>query len=69
MAPAGTLPGIVDTLNREINKILARPDIRDSWKRQGANPMVMKPEEFGAYIQSEIDRWAKLIKANGIKVE
>jgi tripartite-type tricarboxylate transporter receptor subunit TctC len=31
--------------------------------------MVMKPEEFGAYIQSEIDRWAKLIKANGIKVE
>jgi len=69
MAPAGTPPGIVDTLNREINKILARPDIRDSWKRQGANPMVMKPEEFGAYIQSEIDRWAKLIKANGIKVE
>src|SRR6266496_5443353 len=49
MAPAGTPQGIVDTLNREINKILARPDIQDSWKRQGANPMVMKPEEFGAY--------------------
>ena len=29
----------------------------------------MKPEEFGAYIQSEIERWAKLIKANGIKAE
>jgi tripartite-type tricarboxylate transporter receptor subunit TctC len=69
MAPAGTPRGIVGTLNREINKILARPDIRESWKRQGANPMVMQPEEFGAYIQSEIDRWAKLIKANGIKVE
>src|SRR6266536_4311164 len=39
MAPAGTPPGIVDTLNREINKILVRPDIQDSWKRQGANPM------------------------------
>jgi len=48
---------------------LARPDIQDSWKRQGANPMVMKPEEFGSYIQSEIDRWAKLIQANGIKAE
>jgi tripartite-type tricarboxylate transporter receptor subunit TctC len=69
MAPAGTPRGIVDTLNREINKILARPDIQDSWKRQGANPMVMKPEEFGAYIQIEIDRWAKLINANGIKAE
>jgi tripartite-type tricarboxylate transporter receptor subunit TctC len=69
MAPAGTPRGIVDTLNREINKILARPDIQDSWKRQGANPMVMKPEEFGSYIQAEIDRWAKLINANGIKAE
>lgn len=69
MAPAGTPREVVDTLNREINKILARPDIQESWKRQGANPMVMKPEEFGGYIQTEIDRWAKLIKANGIKVE
>src|SRR3954447_21862587 len=69
MAPAGTPPGVVDVLNHAINKILLRPDIQDSWKRQGANPMVMKPEEFGSYIQSEIDRWAKLIKANGIKVE
>jgi tripartite-type tricarboxylate transporter receptor subunit TctC len=69
MAPAGTPRGIVDTLSREINKILVRPDIQDSWKRQGANPMVMKPEEFGSYIQSEIDRWARLIKANGIKAE
>ena len=69
MAPAGTPRGIVETLNREINKILARPDIQESWKRQGANPMVMQPDEFGSYIQSEIDRWAKLIKANGIKVE
>jgi tripartite-type tricarboxylate transporter receptor subunit TctC len=69
MAPAGTPRAIVDTLNREINKILVRPDIQDSWKRQGANPMVMKPEEFGSYIQSEIDRWARLIKANGIKAE
>jgi tripartite-type tricarboxylate transporter receptor subunit TctC len=69
MAPAATPPAIVERLNREINTILLRPDIQESWKKQGANPMVMKPEEFGAYIQSEIDRWAKLIKANGIKVE
>ena len=68
MAPAGTPSEIVDLLNREINRILMRPDIQESWRRQGANTMVMSPHEFGAYIQSEIDRWAKLIKANNINV-
>ena len=68
MAPAGTPKEIVDLLNREINKILARPDIKESWQRQGANTMVMSPQEFAAYIQSEIERWGKLIKANNINV-
>jgi tripartite-type tricarboxylate transporter receptor subunit TctC len=68
MAPAGTPRPIVDLLNREINKILTRPDIQESWKRQGANTMVMSPEEFGAYVQSEIERWGKLIKANNIGI-
>jgi tripartite-type tricarboxylate transporter receptor subunit TctC len=68
MAPAGTPKEIVALLNREINKILMRPDIAESWRRQGANTMVMKPEEFGAYIESEIVRWGKLIKANGIQI-
>src|SRR4051794_33151093 len=68
MAPAGTPKEIVELLNREINKILARPDIKESWRRQGANTMVMKPEEFGIYIESEIERWGKLIKANNIGI-
>jgi tripartite-type tricarboxylate transporter receptor subunit TctC len=66
MAPAGTPKEIVELLNREINKILGRADIKESWRRQGANTMIMRPEEFGSYIQSEIERWAKLIKANNI---
>src|SRR5262245_17442143 len=69
MAPAGTPPAVVDLLNTEINRILARPDIADAWRAQGANPMIMKPAEFGVHVQSEIERWAKLIKANGIKPE
>ena len=68
MAPAGTPRPIVELLNREINKILPRPDIQESWQRQGANTMVMRPEEFGAYVESEIERWAKLIKANNIGI-
>ena len=68
VAPAGTPRPIVELLNREINKILSRPDIKAAWQRQGANTMIMTPEEFGAYIESEIVRWGRLIKANGIHV-
>src|SRR3954463_11767239 len=60
MGPAGTPKEIVDVLNHAINKILMRPDIQESWKRQGANTMMMSPQEFGAYIESEIERWGKL---------
>jgi tripartite-type tricarboxylate transporter receptor subunit TctC len=67
MAPAGTPQPIVDRLNVEINKILARPDLAEAWRAEGANPMIMKPGEFGAYVQSEIERWARVIKANNIK--
>jgi tripartite-type tricarboxylate transporter receptor subunit TctC len=69
MAPAGTPRPIVDLLNSEINKILVRPDVRAAWEKQGAVPMSMKPNEFGIYIQSEIEKWAKLINANAIKPE
>jgi tripartite-type tricarboxylate transporter receptor subunit TctC len=66
MAPAGTPQPIVERLSTEINKILTRPDIVESWRQQGAFPLVMQPAEFGKYIEAEIERRAKLIKANGI---
>jgi tripartite-type tricarboxylate transporter receptor subunit TctC len=69
MAPAGTPQPIVTLLSTEINKILGRTDVRAAWKKQGANTMVMTPEQFGTYVQSEIDKWAKVIQANGIKPE
>ncbi len=52
MAPAGTPAAIVERLNTEINRILTRPDIAESWRRRGANTMVMKPDEFGRYIEA-----------------
>jgi tripartite-type tricarboxylate transporter receptor subunit TctC len=69
MAPAGTPPQIVELLNKAINNIIARPDIKESWEKQGAVPMIMAPAEFGTFVQSEIERWAKVIKENGIKGE
>ncbi len=69
MAPAGTPQAIVDLLNREINKIITRPEIKIGWKKLGAAPLAMTPQEFGAFVQSEIDRWAMVIKTNDIKPE
>jgi len=69
MAPAGTPQPIVDLLNAEINKIVTRPEVKVAWEKLGAIPVGMKPAEFGAFVQSEIDRWAKVINTNGIKVE
>jgi tripartite-type tricarboxylate transporter receptor subunit TctC len=69
MVPTGTPQAIVELLNTEINKILVRPDVRESWEKLGAVPVVMKPDEFGRYVQSEIDKWAKVIQVSGIKPE
>jgi tripartite-type tricarboxylate transporter receptor subunit TctC len=69
MAPTGTPQSIVDLLNTEINKVLARPDVKVAWEKQGAIPMSMKPDAFGGYVQSEIEKWAKVINANAIKPE
>jgi tripartite-type tricarboxylate transporter receptor subunit TctC len=67
MAPAGTPEPIVDKLNTEINKILSLPHIREVWRAQGATTVIMTPGDFGGFVQSEIERWAKIIKANGIQ--
>jgi tripartite-type tricarboxylate transporter receptor subunit TctC len=69
MAPAGTPQPIVELLNREINKILSRPAIKEAWEKQDAKPDPMTSAEFGAHIESEIAKWAKLIKANNIHAQ
>jgi tripartite-type tricarboxylate transporter receptor subunit TctC len=69
MAPRGTPRSIVDLLNGEINKILTSPEMKQAWEKQGAVPLVMTPDEFGAHVQSEIDKWAAIIRANAITAE
>jgi tripartite-type tricarboxylate transporter receptor subunit TctC len=69
MAPKGTPKEIVDRLNAEIAKIIAKPEIRDAWARQGAVPMTMTPDQFGAYLKQDIEKWAKVIKTAGIDLQ
>jgi tripartite-type tricarboxylate transporter receptor subunit TctC len=67
MAPANTPKAIVDKLNAEINKTLSKPDVQESWAKQGAEPLIMSPAEFDAYLRKDIEKWAKVIQTAGIK--
>jgi tripartite-type tricarboxylate transporter receptor subunit TctC len=69
MAPKGTPPAIVDRLNTEMAKIQARPEIKDGWAKQGAVPLVMSPAQFGAYIQADVAKWAKVIETAKIVLD
>ena len=69
MAPTGTPKAIVDKLNGEINKALSRPDVKEAWAKQGAEPMIMSPSQFETYLRSDIDKWANVVKISGIKLE
>ncbi|MBK7472769.1 MAG: tripartite tricarboxylate transporter substrate binding protein [Betaproteobacteria bacterium] len=69
MAPKGTPPAIVSRLNAEIAKIVARPDVRDEWARQGATAMTMNPEEFTRYMNDDIAKWARIVKISGAKAD
>ena len=69
MAPKGTPQDIVDRLNAEITKIMAKPAIREAWAKQGAVPMTMSPAQFDAFLRRDIDKWAKVIQQAGIKVQ
>ena len=67
MAPAGTPKAIVDKLNAEISKVVSRPETKAAWAKQGAEPLVMNPAEFDAYLRADIVKWANVIKKAGIK--
>ena len=69
MAPTATPKPIVDSLNSEIQKIANLPDVKEAWAKQGAVPMRMTPTEFGKFLERDIQKWAKVVKFSGAKVD
>lgn len=67
VAPAGTPKEIVDQLYREIDKILARPEVKERLAAIGFSVTVSSPQQFQAQIKSEVARWAKVIRDANIK--
>ena len=67
VAPAGTPKDIVDQLYREIEKILARPEVRERLAAIGFGVSISSPEEFQVQLKAEAARWAKVIRDANIK--
>lgn len=68
-APASTPSEIVGTLNREINAVLTDPEVRARFAAVGIVPMPTTPSEFGTFIATETEKWAKVIRAANIKTD
>jgi len=69
MAPRRTPRPIVMKLNAEITKVLAMPDVKVFLATQGLEPAAGSPEQFGAYIKSETEKWGKVVKDSGARAE
>ncbi len=69
LAPAGTAPDIVNRVQQETAKALATPAMKERLQAQGAIPSGNTPAQFAQLIESEIKKWAPVVKASGAKVD
>jgi tripartite-type tricarboxylate transporter receptor subunit TctC len=68
-APKNTPPEIIAKLNKEINTVLAEPEVKARLVELGGEPLIGTPEAFGAMIAAETEKWEKVVKFSGAKIE
>lgn len=68
-AVKGTPQPIVERMQREIRAVLAQPNIRETWQRNGSDIPTLEGEAFGRFLTSEVARWRKVVTDAGIKLE
>jgi tripartite-type tricarboxylate transporter receptor subunit TctC len=69
VVPAGTPKEIVDLLYREIARTVAAPDVKERLAALGFKPVANTPEEFGARIRIEIEKWGKVVRDAKLRIE
>jgi tripartite-type tricarboxylate transporter receptor subunit TctC len=69
VSPAAVPRDIVNKLNAEVVRIVGLEDVKRNLASQGAYPLVMTPDEFGAFMKSETAKWAKVVKASGARAD
>jgi tripartite-type tricarboxylate transporter receptor subunit TctC len=68
-APKHTPPEIIERLNKEMNSVLADPTTIARFANIGSEPLSGSPADFGKFVKTETEKWAKVVKFAGIKVE
>jgi tripartite-type tricarboxylate transporter receptor subunit TctC len=68
-APQGTPADVIGKLNREINAALASPKIKSQLAELGSTPITGSPAEFGEFVRRETEKWERVIRLSGTKVE
>jgi tripartite-type tricarboxylate transporter receptor subunit TctC len=69
VAPAGVPRQVIGRLNADINAVLALPEVKNRFAEQGVRVIGGSPESFGAYLQAQTRRWARVVKEAGLQVE
>ena len=67
MATGGTPEPIIARLNAEVRNMMALPEVKESFAKQGLEASTMSPAQLGAYIKAELEKWANVLKNARVK--
>ena len=68
-APKKTPPEIIARLNHEINEVLVEPNVKTRLVELGGDPLLLTPDAFGAMMTAETEKWEKVVKAAGLRID
>jgi Uncharacterized protein conserved in bacteria len=68
-APTGVPAPIINKLNGELAKVVSLPDVKEQMAKQGGTPITQTPQQLYTALNSEVAKWAKVVRATGVKMD